>query len=355
METGVCQRYRAFCGSATKFGLLNAAAAIKSARARAKRTIKNKARQARTRNQERERTMPGDIGFVGLGQMGSRMSMRLLDAGYSLTVFDRDEAAMKPLVARGARRAASAAEVASASDTVLVSLPTPDIVHQVVFGPGGIVEGNRAATLIDLSTTGPRMSGAIADELSKGKRLTLVDAPVSGGTGGAEKGTLAVMVACEQDVFESVQPILKVFGKVFFCGEKPGMGQTLKLANNMIAVAALAISSEAMAMGAKAGLDPQIMIDTIMASSGGNVALRDKFPKAVLTGTFDFGFATGLSYKDVRLCVDEAEGMGVPMVVGAAVRQLMAVTNATFGADSDFTSVARLVEGWAGTKIRSRK
>ena len=299
--------------------------------------------------------MPGDIGFVGLGQMGSRMSMRLLDAGYSLTVFDRDEAAMKPLVARGARRAASAAEVASASDIVLVSLPTPDIVHQVVFGPGGIVEGNRATTLIDLSTTGPRMSGAIAEELSKGKRLTLVDAPVSGGTGGAEKGTLAVMAACEKDAFEAVQPILKVFGKVFFCGEKPGMGQTLKLANNMIAVAALAISSEAMAMGVKAGLDPQTMIDVIMVSSGGNVALRDKFPKAVLTGTFDFGFATGLSYKDVRLCVDEAEAIGVPMVVGAAVRQLMAVTNATFGPTSDFTSVARLLETWSGVEIRSRK
>jgi 3-hydroxyisobutyrate dehydrogenase-like beta-hydroxyacid dehydrogenase len=92
-----------------------------------------------------------------------------------------------------------------------------------------------------------------------------------------------------------------------------------------------------------------------MVSSGGNVALRDKFPRAVLTGTFDFGFATGLSYKDVRLCVDEAEAIGVPMVVGAAVRQLMAVTNATFGPTSDFTSVARLLESWSGVEIRSRK
>jgi 3-hydroxyisobutyrate dehydrogenase-like beta-hydroxyacid dehydrogenase len=299
--------------------------------------------------------MGDDVGFVGLGQMGSCMSMRLLEAGYSLTVFDKNEAAMQPLVARGARRAASAAEVASASDTVLVSLPTPDVVHQVVFGPGGLVEGNRATTLIDLSTTGPRMSTAIADELSRRNGLTLVDAPVSGGTSGARKGTLAVMVACEKTAFAKVEPILQVFGKVFFCGEKPGLAQTLKLANNMIAVAALAISSEAMAMGVKAGLDPQIMIDVIMASSGGNVALRDKFPRAVLTGTFDFGFATGLSYKDVRLCVDEAEAIGVPMVVGAAVRQLMAVTNATFGPASDFTSVARLLESWAGIEIRSRK
>ena len=295
-----------------------------------------------------------NIGFVGLGQMGSRMSMRLLDAGYTLTVFDTNEAAMAQLVARGARRAASAAEVASASDTVLVSLPTPDIVHKVVLGPGGLVKGNRATTVIDLSTTGPRMSTTIADELSRRNRLTLVDAPVSGGTGGAEKGTLAVMVACERAVFEEMSPVLQVLGKLFFCGEKPGMAQTLKLANNMIAVAALAISSEAMAMGVKAGLDPQLMIDVIMASSGGNVALRDKFPRAVLTGTFDYGFATGLSYKDVRLCVDEAEAIGVPMVVGSAVRQMMAVTNATFGPASDFTSVAKVLEGWAGVEIRSR-
>jgi 3-hydroxyisobutyrate dehydrogenase-like beta-hydroxyacid dehydrogenase len=296
-----------------------------------------------------------EIGFIGLGQMGSRMAMRLLDAGYTLTVFDSQEAAMAPLVARGARRAASAAEVASAAETVLVSLPTPDIVHHVVFGPSGIVEGNRATTLVDLSTTGPRMSNIIAGELAQRGRLTLVDAPVSGGVSGAAKGTLAVMVACEKATFEQIIPVLKVFGKAFFCGEKPGMAQSLKLANNMISVAALVISSEAMAMGVKAGLDPQIMIDVIMASSGGNVALRDKFPRAVLTGTFDFGFATALSYKDVKLCVDEAEAIGVPMVVGAAVREMMAITNTTFGPQSDFTSVAKLVEGWAGVEIRSRQ
>jgi 3-hydroxyisobutyrate dehydrogenase-like beta-hydroxyacid dehydrogenase len=297
----------------------------------------------------------GDIGFIGLGQMGSRMSMRLLEAGYHLTVFDSNEASMAPLVARGARRAGSAAEVASAADTVLVSLPTPDVVHTVVFGPGGITEGNRATMLVDLSTTGPRMSNIIADELSRHDRIRFVDAPVSGGTGGAEKGTLAVMVSCEKTAFEQIDPVLQVFGKVFYCGEKPGMAQTLKLANNMISVAALAISSEAMAMGVKAGLDPQVMIDVIMASSGGNVALRDKFPRAVLTGTFDYGFATALSYKDVKLCVDEAEAIGVPMVVGAAVRQMMAITNATYGPASDFTSIAKLLESWAGVEIRSRK
>jgi 3-hydroxyisobutyrate dehydrogenase-like beta-hydroxyacid dehydrogenase len=198
------------------------------------------------------------------------------------------------------------------------------------------------------------MAASVAAELGKTDRLRLVDAPVSGGTGGAEKGTLAVMVSGQEDAVCDVEPLLRVLGKVFVCGQTPGMAQTLKLANNMIAVAALTISAEAMAMGVKGGLDPQMMIDVIMSSSGGNVALRDKFPRAVLPGTFDYGFATALSYKDVRLCVDEAEAMGVPMVVGSAVRQMMAVTNASFGPDSDFTSVARVVEDWADVKIRSR-
>ena len=296
-----------------------------------------------------------ELGFIGLGQMGSRMAIRLLDAGHSLTVFDRDEAAMAKIVARGARRASSAAEVAAASETVLMSLPTPDVVRNVVFGPDGVNDSNRTTKLVDLSTTGPRMATHIAAELDKAGRIALIDAPVSGGVAGAEKGTLAVMVSGDPNAVETLRPVLSVLGKVFVCGDKPGMGQTLKLANNIIAVAALAISSEAMAMGAKAGLDPQIMIDTIMASSGGNVALRDKFPKAVLTGTFDFGFATGLSYKDVRLCVDEAEAMGVPMVVGAAVRQMLSITHQMHGASADCTDLVRVVENWAGCQIGSKE
>ena len=146
--------------------------------------------------------------------------------------------------------------------------------------------------------------------------------------------------------------VFKVFGKVFYTGEKPGLAQSAKLANNLLAATALVATSEAMAMGVKAGLDARVLIDIINASSGRNSASQDKFPRTILPGTFDFGFATGLSYKDVRLCVDEAETMGVPMVVGAAVRQMLAVTKARFGADSDFTHVAKLLEEWAGVEIR---
>ena len=105
-------------------------------------------------------------------------------------------------------------------------------------------------------------------------------------------------------------------------------------------------------MGVKAGLDAKVLIDIINAGSGRNSASQDKFPKAILTRTFDFGFATGLSYKDVRLCLEESEALGVPMVAGAAVRQMLAITNAKFGPDSDFTSIAKVVEEWAGVEIK---
>jgi 3-hydroxyisobutyrate dehydrogenase-like beta-hydroxyacid dehydrogenase len=160
------------------------------------------------------------------------------------------------------------------------------------------------------------------------------------------------MVSCPKETFATVEPILKNFGKIFYTGEQPGLAQTAKLANNLMAAAAVVITSEAVAMGVKGGLDAKILIDIINASSGRNSASQDKFPRSVLPGTFDFGFATGLSYKDVRLCVDEAEAMGVPMVCGAAVRQMLAITNAKFGADSDFTSIARVLEEWAGVEMR---
>jgi 3-hydroxyisobutyrate dehydrogenase-like beta-hydroxyacid dehydrogenase len=291
------------------------------------------------------------IGFIGTGRMGGPMAGRLLDAGYSLSIFDTQAEATKPLVARGARLAKSPAEVASSADIVLASLPTPDIVKAVALGPDGLIAGNRARIVVDLSTTGPGAAKLIAEGL-KPRDMTLVDAPVSGGVTGAEKGTLAVMVSCPRDTYDRVEPILKTFGKLFYTGDKPGTAQTAKLANNLMAAAALVITSEAVAMGVKGGVDAKVLIDIINASSGRNSASQDKFPRAVLPGTFDFGFATGLSYKDVRLCVDEAEAMGVPMVCGAAVRQMLAITNAKFGPASDFTSIAKVVEEWAGVQMR---
>lgn len=290
------------------------------------------------------------IGFVGVGRMGGPMAGRLMDAGHRLVVFDAQRAAADALVARGAELGSSPQDVASRADIVLVSLPTPPIVSSVVLGENGLIHGSRAKVVIDLSTTGPSTAALAAAELGK-KGIDWVDCPVSGGVAGATNGTLAVIVSAKRPVFERVEPILKVFGKRFFTGEKPGLAQSAKLANNLLAATALVVTSEAMAMAVKSGVDAKTMIDIINVSSGRNSASQDKFPKAVLTRTFDFGFETGLSYKDVRLCVDEAEAMGVPMVVGAAVRQMLAVTQARFGAKSDFTSIAKVLEEWAGIEI----
>ena len=291
------------------------------------------------------------LGFVGVGRMGGPMTHRLLDAGRTVHVFDRSEAAVAELAQRGARAAASAADVANNADTVFLSLPNPEIVQHVALGPGGVIEGTRVKRVVDFSTIGPRTAGIVGDALAA-RGIAYVDAPVSGSVAGATNGTLAVMVACPKPVYEAVETLLKTFGKVFHLGEKPGQAQTMKLANNLLAAAALVVSSEAMVMGVKAGLDPQTMLDVINAGSGRNSATQDKFPRAILPGTFDFGFATGLSYKDVRLCIDEAETLGVPMVVGAAVREMLAVTNAVYGGDSDFTSICRVIETWGGVQVR---
>ena len=188
------------------------------------------------------------IGFVGTGRMGEPMAGRLMDAGYSLCIYDPHSEATKALVARGARLAKSPAEVASSADIVLCSLPTPDIVKAVALGADGIVAGNRATVLIDLSTTGPGAAKLIAKGF-EARKLTLVDAPVSGGIKGAVNGTLAVMVSCPKATYDRVEPILKHFGKLFYTGDKPGTAQTAKLANNLMAAAALVITSEAVAMG----------------------------------------------------------------------------------------------------------
>jgi 3-hydroxyisobutyrate dehydrogenase-like beta-hydroxyacid dehydrogenase len=290
------------------------------------------------------------VGFIGLGRMGSRMTKRLLDVGYRVVAYDTNGAALDAAEAMGARRACSAHDVANLAETVFASLPTPATVQETALGIEGVIRGRTVKYFVDVSTTGPRVARRVAEGLAE-HGIAAIDCPVSGGLAGAEKGTLALMVSGLRENFEAVRPILNVFGKIFFLGEQAGAGQMMKLTNNLLAAAAIAITSEAMVMGVKAGLDPSVMCDVFNASSGRNSATQDKFPRSVIPRTFDFGFTTGLSYKDVRLCLDEAEAMGVPTPVGAAVRQMLAITNALYGPDSDFTSMVRPIETWAGVEV----
>lgn len=289
-----------------------------------------------------------DFGFIGVGRMGALMARRLLKAGHSLTVYDTSQDAVRAMEKDGAQAAASALDVANAAETVFLSLPTPDVVEQVCRS---LCAATRLRTVADCSTTGPQVARTVQAELAKHGKV-YVDLPVSGGLAGARDGTLAVMASGPREVCERLEPAFRNFGKVFYVGSEPGQGQVMKLANNLLSAAVIVLSSEAIAMGVKAGLDARQMCEIINAGSGRNSATQDKFPKAILPGTFDFGFATGLIYKDVRLCMHEADAQGVPMLAGSAIFQVLGVTKALFGADSDFTSIARVYEQWAGIEMR---
>ena len=290
------------------------------------------------------------IGFIGVGKMGGRLARRLIDAGYHLTIFDTSQNTMRPFVEMGAHPTASAAEVASACEIVIACLPTPQVVQKVALGPKGIGEGSRVKIFIDMSTTGATYAKRIAEGLAA-KGITAVDAPISGGLVGAERGTLAVMVSCSEEVLSRIRPMLEVFGKVFLVGREPGMGQTMKLLNNLLSATAMAISSEAVVMGVKAGLDARQIVEVLNAGTGRNSATADKIPRCVIPRTFNTGFAIELLNKDVRLCLEEADALGVPMVVGTAVRQLLAITMASEGPNADMTETVKPLERWAGVKV----
>jgi 3-hydroxyisobutyrate dehydrogenase-like beta-hydroxyacid dehydrogenase len=295
-----------------------------------------------------------EIGFIGLGKMGYPMARRLIEAGHQLTVFDTNKAAADKLVALGAQAASSPKDVADRCETVLASLPSLQASLDVATGSGGVIEGSRVKRFVDLSTVGSQMAVRIHGLLAK-KNIVQVDCPVSGGVGGAEKGTLAVMVSGPRADCDMLKPALGVIGKVFLIGEKPGSAQTMKLANNFLSATAMVATSEAVVMGVKSGLDPAVMIDVINAGSGMNTASRDKFPRAVLPRSFDFGFATGLMVKDVRLCLEEMNSLGLSMEVAEAVGRLWETVIRDMGAESDFTEAIKPIEKVAGVIVGGTK
>src|ERR1700688_2644052 len=291
------------------------------------------------------------IAFIGVGRMGSCMVARLIAAGHELTIYDPVASAMAPAAALGAKVAGSAAAAAAVCTVVMASVPGPADARETARL---IADSPVVKIFVDLSTSGPAAAQAIATLLAP-RGIAAIDAPVSGGVKGAAAGKLAIMASGPSPAMERVRPLLEVLGKIYWLGEKPGLGQTVKLANNLMSAASLAIAADALAMGREARGDPAAMLDVLNASSGRNSATQDKFPKHVLNRRFDFGFSNALSFKDVRLCLDEAEALGVPMVVGAAVRQMLSITHQIHGAAADCTDLVKVVESWAGCQIGSKE
>jgi 3-hydroxyisobutyrate dehydrogenase-like beta-hydroxyacid dehydrogenase len=284
------------------------------------------------------------VGFLGLGRMGGPMAANLIGHVERLLVHDVSPAAVEALVAKGAEAAGSAAALGGRCEIVFMSLPTPAIVREAAEE---IVSGGAPRVICDLSTSGPKLAQELHDT-STPRGIASFDAPVSGGIRGAERGTLAIMAGGPQALWPELEPLLQRLGKPFYMGETPGAGQVTKLANNLLSLAAIATTAEAMTLGIKAGLDPARMIEVLNAGTGANSATRDKWPRAVLPRTFDFGFSAQLSLKDTRLALDEARAMGVPLPTGERLAALLDRVLATYGDDADFTEMAKVVEADAG-------
>ena len=291
------------------------------------------------------------IGFVGLGAMGAPISEAIAAGGHALVVHDRDARALEAAVAAGAVAAPSARAVADAAEVVFVSLPTPDVVREVACGDGGLAGGGAMRTYVDLSTTGAVVAAEVAAKLAS-QGINVLDAPVSGGVAGARARTLAVIAAGEPHVFERMRPLLELFGgNVFHVGDAPGQGQTAKLLNNLLSATATAITSEAVTMGLAAGLDPATLLGVFNAGTGRNMATAQKFPAHVLTRRFDSGFRLELMAKDLELCMAEARGRQVPMLLGGLVQQIWTLARTQSASDADHTEIVRLFERWAGVEI----
>ena len=285
--------------------------------------------------------MMSTIGFIGLGSMGLPMASNVAAAGFDLVCFDAAGTAER--LPPGASAAASVADVFERCGTTLISVPDGAATTAVID------ELERAAkrtvtTVIDLSTVGPVAARASAARLEP-MGITYCDGPVSGGVAGARAGTISLMFAGPSAVFEAHRPILDAMSaNVFHVGESAGQGQAMKLLNNFLSAVALAATSEAVAFGAAAGLDMQVMLDVINVSSGRNTASADKFPNRVVTGSFDAGFRTQLMNKDVALFLDSVANAGTSAVVADAVGRVWAEANAAMPG-SDFTEVWKFVSG----------
>ena len=278
------------------------------------------------------------------------MARRIVQAGHHLSVYDISPVAVDALAEAGADMCESARGVADAADLVLVSLPSPNVVSEVAQELAG---GSAMRVYVDLSTTGPQVAEEVA-ELLGAAGVGVVDAPVSGGTAGAESGQLTVMVAGAPESIDVARPVLELLGsRIFVVGDRPGQGQAVKVINNLMSACSLAITAEATSLGVKAGLDPATLLEVVAASSGSNTAAAQKFPAYVLTRTFHQGFRLSLMAKDVRLCLSEARRHEVPMLLGATVEQLWNLGDARFPADADFIEIVTMFEEWANVTIES--
>ncbi len=295
--------------------------------------------------------MAKTIGFIGLGIMGKPMARNLLKAGYALTVYNRSHPPMEELKREGASLGSSPKDVAAAAEVVITMLPNSPDVEAVVLGPNGVLEGAKAGLIvIDMSTISPLVSQKIYHEAKKMK-VDALDAPVSGGEKGAIEGTLSIMVGGDQKVFEAAMPLFQAMGKTITYMGAAGAGGFTKLANQIIVAINLTAIGEALTLAAKAGLDPERLIQALGGGMAGSRCLEMKGPQ-IIKGNFKPGFKIDLHYKDLGLIAEAARALQVPLPTTAVVQELFSALRVKGRGALDHSAIITILEDLAGVQAR---
>ena len=293
------------------------------------------------------------VGFIGLGRMGRPMSLNIMKQGFPLVVSNRSRGVVDDLARQGAQAAASPAEVAGQAEVVCLCLPVPATVEAVVLGGNGVREGIKpGSVVVDFSTIGPSTCRSVAGAL-KDQDVAYIDAPVSGGTTGAEAGTLTIMVGGERRTYERVLPILQAVGKKIVYAGPVGAGAVVKLMNQLLVGINLAGAAEAMVLGTKAGVDPQLLYDTIASATGNSFQLQRCFPDLILKGNFENMFSVDLLHKDIALGVEIGKEQRVRLLLGALSLQIFEEARELGLGGEDIAAVIKPLERLAGVEVRA--
>lgn len=290
-------------------------------------------------------------GYLGVGNMGQPMAAKFLDGGHELMVYDLRDEAMRPLLERQARKAASPKDLADTCETVFVSLPTLESFRKAVLGPGGVLEGGALKTLVNTCTVGVPLVEELAAACAA-KGVTLVDCPISGGPAGARAGTLSVMISGDRGAIDRIWPLISLWGKTLtIAGDKPGAAQILKLTNNIMFAVSMIVTSEAFVMGAKGGVDPEVMLKAINAGSGRNYVTMQSLGDVILPRKFDFGAPIHILMKDVDLAIEQGEALGVPMWLCQVARLVYKHAMFEGRANDDISTMVKVIEKGAGFEL----
>jgi len=291
------------------------------------------------------------IGFIGLGIMGKPMAKNLLKAEYQLVVHDINPSPVKELATAGAEAASSAKEVAQKADVVITMLPNSPHVKEVVMGPNGVLEGGKPGMIImDMSSIAPLAAKEVAAKAAE-KGIDMLDAPVSGGEPKAIDGTLSIMVGGNKEVFEKCKGLLSKMGtSIVLCGDI-GAGNVTKLANQIIVALNIAAMSEALVLGAKAGVNPETIFKAIRGGLAGSTVLEAKTPM-VLSGNFKPGFRIELHIKDLANAIDTAHEVGVPLPLTSQAMEIMQTLKVDGKAGNDHSGIVQFYENLAKIEVR---